>query len=147
MVPVDEREIQAHLQAFCPDGFHKFRHCVPAEGGVGGFEIRQGAVEETEAVMVLGGHDHITHARLLCGSGPGCGIKVPGGEVFKERKIFRFRHLFVAADPFAPAGDTVQAPMDEHTEPGPAEPIHPLFISGSVKAVHTEPSQNLFFVL
>jgi hypothetical protein len=97
--------------------------------------------------VVLGGHHHIFHAGFPGGFCPGSGIKVFGSKAFKERQIFRLRHLLITADPFTPAGDAVKTPVDKHSEPGPAEPIRPLFVCVCVETVHSDSSHRFLVAI
>ena len=55
VVPVQQGVVEPHFQALGPDGVHVLPHQVAAALGVGGLEIRVLAVEQAEALVVLGG--------------------------------------------------------------------------------------------
>ena len=107
-------------------------HQIPAAGLFGRAVIGQLGVEETEALVVLGGHDHVLLA------GPASELRpVAGGvgarrEAFGELFVLRYRNAFVLHHPLVPAHHAVQAPMHEHAESGVVPPFHATGLIGSV---------------
>ena len=138
VVPVDQGEVEAHPQALGPECLYEVPDDIPAQLGVGGLEVGILTVEEAEAVVVLGGQDHVLHAGLLGGLGPGPGVVVPGVELVEVGHVLGFGHLLVTAHPLAPGGDAVQAPVDKHAEPGLAKPLHSCLIGAAIKGKHRD---------
>ena len=126
--PVDEGEVQPCLQSPGPGRLQVLPDEVPARGGVGGLEIRVGAVVEAEAIVVLGGHDHVPHPRRLGHVHPFPHVAVHGVELM-EIGVIRFAgNPLRTADPLPPGGDGVEPPVNEHAEPCLGVPGHTLLV-------------------
>ena len=136
VVPVQQGVVQPHLESLGPGSGQEVGHHVPAQGGVGGLEVGILAVEQAEAVVVLGGEDDILHPCPSGGFDPLCRVVVRGGELPEIGQVVLLRHLLGAAHPLPPGGDGVQPPVDEHAEPGPAEPGHAGLVVPAVKLIH-----------
>jgi len=122
VVPVQQGVIEPHLDPLRPEGVEIFPHQIPAAGGHRRV-IGQFRVEQAEAVVVLGGEHGILHSGPFGGFGPFFRVvfrRVKGVEV---GLVLFVGHPLVLLDPFPPGGDGVQPPVDEHSEPGPREPI------------------------
>ena len=126
--PVEEGEVQARPQPPLPGGLQVLPDKIPSCRGIGGLEIRIGAVKETESVVMLGGHDHILHPRPLGRIHPGAHIAVSGVEFLPIGVICFVGDALDAAHPLASGRNGIQSPMDEHSEPGPGVPGDPALI-------------------
>ena len=97
-------------------------------------------VKHRKAIMMLGRDDHIFHPRRLRGLDPLVRVEFHGIKLAREFRVFRDRDLGVVHDPFTDRGNPpalvrprwhrINAPMNEHPEPGLAPPLHsrvPLF--------------------
>ena len=133
MMPIQQRIIQADLEALGAEGVHKLAHGVPAEGGVGGFEIGIPAIEQAEAVMVLGGEDGVFHAGLARHGRPGAGIEIRRRKLPKIGQVIGLGHTLGGAHPLPARGDGIQPPMDKHAEPRLAVPRRALLMSCAVE--------------
>ena len=133
VAPVDEGEVQPGPQPGLPGGVQKFPHKVPPGGAVGGLKIRIGAVEQAEAVMVLGGEDGVLHPRPLGRRHPLPHVAVPGVKFCHEGVVLPVGDSLHAAHPLPPGGDGVQPPVEKQAEPGLDEPGRPALIGVPVK--------------
>ncbi|OPZ07697.1 MAG: hypothetical protein BWZ10_02779 [candidate division BRC1 bacterium ADurb.BinA364] len=116
-------------------GRGEFGHWIAAEGrgvdDVIGAGLR---MVHREAVMVLGGDDQIFHPRVFGHGHPFLGVELRGIESPGEFFVFGDGDFGALHDPLANAGNLlvfpdargngVEAPVDEHPEPGFAPPLH-----------------------
>jgi len=116
MMPVHQRIIKPDFQPELPARLHIFPHEIPAGLGVGGTVVGQLAVEEAEAVVVLGGENGVFHARLFGDPGPAFRLEIGRVELVEVLLIVLVADLLDAFDPLAPGWDGVQPPVDEHPE-------------------------------
>ena len=116
MVPVDQRVIETDVQPLCAESVHIFAYQIPAAGCIGGFIIRIFAVEQTEALMMLGGQNRIFHSGGFCLSRPVPGIAEIRTKKFKIDVILFFRDFFAGLDPFMARRQRVKTEVDEHAE-------------------------------
>ena len=136
MVPVQQGVVQPHLQPLGPESVQVLPHQVPAAFGVGGLEVRQGAVEKAEAIVMLGGEHGVLHAGLLGRLRPLPGVVVHGVKLLEILQVLLLGHFLGAPDPFAPGGEGVDAPVEEHTEAGLLIPLHSFFVLFAVELIH-----------
>ena len=122
MVPVDQRIIEADLQALGAEGIHVFLHKVAAGGRVGALVIGIGAVKHAEAFVVLGGEHRIFHAGCLGLARPFAGVVQIGIKVLEVLVVMFLGNAFAHLDPLVARRHGVQAPVDEHAESVVAEP-------------------------
>ena len=115
-MPVDQGIVESDTEPLRPEGVYIFAHQIPAAGGIGGFVIRIFAVEQTEALMMLGGQNRVFHARGLCLSRPVTGITKIRIEMFEIEVIFFLRNFLTGFDPFMACGQCVKTEVDEHAE-------------------------------
>ena len=139
IVPVRDGIIETEFQAGLARCIGQFLHRIAMEGSrfddvkVGEF----GAVH-AKAVMVFGGDDDVFHAGAFGDADPFAGIEVGGIELGGEFFVFGRRYFGLQLDPFGvvflafpfAGGDGVDAPMNEHAEPGLVEPGHPVGVFG-----------------
>ena len=131
-VPVGFGEVGAYHEAFLAEGFKDvFQHValrIVAEGMMGDGEVGLLGVEHAEAVVVLGGEDHVLHAGILHGVGPLLRVELRGVELVgqspvpvfilieRARSVLR-DPVFVADRPrLDDARHAVDAPVHEHSE-------------------------------
>ena len=147
VVPVDEGEVQPRPQPGLPGGVQEFPDEIPARGAVGGLETGVRAVEQAEAVVVLGGEDGVLHPGPLGRRHPRAHITVPGVELGHEGVVSPVGNALHAAHPLPPGGDGVQPPMQKQAEPGPGEPGRPALVGVPVeyKGHKTASSSKLFY--
>ena len=92
------------------------------------------AMKHGKAVVMLGGDDHVFHARRLSERHPLLGVEFFGIKLLGVTRISGDGDFGVVHDPFAEAGDLlavvtagrhgIDAPVDEHAEAGGAPPFH-----------------------
>ena len=143
VLPIEQRVVEARLQ---PARTHRvrelardvaaFRRDVGAACDVIGERIRLLRLKQREAVVMLGGHHRVAHARGLREIGP----RVGKAHFRRERglhlpRILRTRHRGPVLDPLRvvllvalavpePARRRVEAEVDEHAKPRLAPPLH-----------------------
>ena len=138
VVPVHQRIIEADLEAELAAGLDVLAHEVPPGAALRGVVVRLPGVPQAEALVVLGGHDHVLHAGLSGEGGPLAGrarLGLPGvGQllVLVEGDPLAVHH------PFVPAELGVQPPMDEHAEAGFLPPLEPLCLRPHFRLCHEE---------
>ena len=128
MMPVNERVIEAHAQPFRTECVHILLNEILSAGRIGGLIIRILAVKETEAFVMLGGHDHIFHAGRFCLSCPIPGIIQIRIEIFEIKIVMLLGNFFIGLYPFVARRHGVKPEMDKHAEPVMGEPAG---VSGS----------------
>ena len=132
VMPVNDGVVEAHFQAALAAGVHIFADDIPVHGAFG-VVIRQGAVKQAEAFMVLAGEHYILAARIPGELGPFFRQAFPGleqGQSFRSVGIRIHFHVFL--NPFGTSGPAfpfpgqsgIQAVMDEHAEFGIPPPFH-----------------------
>ena len=138
MVPVDDRVVQAHAEALGAERIDKLADQIAAAVRRR-LEIRQLRVKQAEAVVMLGDHDRVFHARVLRHPRPFFRIIVLGRKFLCKRLVFLRRDLLDAPDPFAvlPSGNGVDPPVDIKPEPGLGKPCRALTVGLFVKFVHS----------
>ena len=147
VTPVDEGEVQPGPQTGLPGGVQEFPDEIPVRGAVGGLETGVRAVEQAEAVVVLGGEHGVLHPRPLGRRHPRAYITVPGVELGHEGVVLPVGDSLHAAHPLPPGGDGVQPPVQKQAEPGPGEPSRPALVGVPVeyKGHKTASSSKLFY--
>ena len=130
MVPVHQRVVEAHAQAFGAGGFHVFLHQVAARTLFGGAVVGELAVEVAETFVVFGGHHHVLLAGQFGELGPVAGGVGLGLEELSLLLVLSHRNALFLHRPFVAPEGTVQAPMDEHAEAGLVPPFHAGFAIG-----------------
>ena len=123
VLPVDERVVKPDAQTFRTKRFDVFTDEVAPGGRLGRSEIGQFAVEQTEALVMLGGEDSIFLPRTLCQPGPLTRIVQVGIELVEVNAIRLVRDQFPVANPFPAGRYRIQSPMDEHPEPRVDPPV------------------------
>ena len=132
VVPVNDGVVEAHFQAAPAAGVHIFANDVPVHGAFG-VVIRQGAVKQAEAFMVLAGEHYILTPRIPGELGPFFRQSFPGleqGQGFRGVGVRIHFHVFL--NPFGTSGPAfpfpgqsgIQAVVDEHAEFGVPPPFH-----------------------
>jgi hypothetical protein len=129
-VPVHEREIHSHPQAFIPDRVHVFTNKVAARGLFRRAVICKVGVKEAEPVVMLGRHNHVLHAGIARQTRPFSRRVGSRVELFGQLLVFLDGNIFDRHHPFAPAQNAVQAKMDEHPEFCLSPPLHAALVIG-----------------
>ena len=79
--------------------------------GLTGIVFSELTVPQTEAVMVLGGDDHILHTRFFCIGNPPIGIEIIGDKVRREWNIFFRCDLTFVLNPFGIPANGFAVPL------------------------------------
>ena len=123
VLPVLDRKIQANLQPVSAARVHILAHKVAPGRGLRAAEAGRPGVEQAEAVVVLGGKDHVAHARAAGQARPLVRIEMPGAEAIGQRAVFFRRYRRGVHRPFAQALQGVQPPVNKQPESGLPEPL------------------------
>ena len=131
-VPVGLREVGTNHETSLTIGVeHMAQHIatlVVAEGMTGNGEVGRTGVEHAEAVVVLRGEYHVSHAGITTDIGPLGGVEAPGAKLVGQREIPVYILLIgaggVARDPvfiaYRPrlhnAGHSIETPMKQHAK-------------------------------
>ena len=121
--PVQQGIINADADAFGAEGVEPLGEQIPAAGRVGGFEIREGGVPQTETLVVFRGEHGVFHAGRLGHARPLARIveiRVEQPEVFL---IVLRGGAFIAHHPLVAGGQGVEPPVDEQPEAGLGPPL------------------------
>ena len=87
VVPVGQREVDAHAESGGPHRLDELADDVAAVGSLGDREVRQLGVEHGEAGVVLGGDDRVAHTRGAGESGEGARVPLLRVEGCRRRLV------------------------------------------------------------
>ncbi len=122
VMPVNEGVIEADVEALGAEGVHHLAEGVFAVGGVGDLVVGVLGVPQAEALVVLGGEDHVAHAGLAGGLRPFAGLEEVGVEEVEVDLVVFVGDLLIVADPLVPRRHGVESPVDEHAKTVVGEP-------------------------
>ncbi len=125
VMPVDEGVVDADAQPFSAEGLHVLADEVPTRRRARRLVVSEGAVEETEAVVVLRRHDRVAHPRPPGRARPCTRIVAIRGELIEEGLVGLCGNALVASHPLPASRNGIQSPVDEHPESVMAEPFRP----------------------
>ena len=128
VVPIHDRVVVAHRDALLRKGLPEHRQHVFSVGCIGDLPLRVVGIEHAEAVVVLGGHDHVLHPCTLGQVRPLVRLELRRVELRRQLRVLILGDLAHGANPLALAEQRVDAPVDEHAELGFPEPT-PRFLA------------------
>jgi len=122
MMPIHKRVVEADAETLGASGLDEFADEVSLRPLPGSAVVGELGVPETEALMMLGGEDHVLLPCPLGKSRPLTRDTRTRPEMLRKDFILRNGNALGFHDPLLVADDAVEAPVDEHTELGLTPP-------------------------